>query len=177
MVLNKGGDLGGDDFVDAELELAQGRDEATEGTEVKERDNTAAEANAVQETSVAHPAKNESALQAEDVVQLEEVLVGTEDEESLEGVKGKSLVDNQVLEDLGVEAIEAGEVCEVQVLEAVADSDNVEVGTELDTSVELVEATEGEAALLLLDLLGGRGRGSESGKSAEEDTSELHFDS
>ena len=177
MVLHEGGDLGGDDIVDAELELAQGRDEAAEGTEVDKRKDTTAEADAVEETSVAHPAEHEGGLQAEDVVELEEVLVGTEGEERLEGVKGKGLVDNQVLEDLGVEAVETGEVGKVQVLEAVGDGDNIEAGAELDTGVELVESTEREVALLLLDLLGSGGRGSEGGESADEDASELHFDS
>lgn len=174
MVLHESGDLGVDNIIDAELELAQGRDEAAEVTEVNEREDTAAEADAVEETGVAHPAEHEGSLQAEDVVELEEVLVGTEGEERLEGVKGKGLVDDEVLEDVGIEAVEAGEVGEVQVLEAVGDGDNIEAGAELETGVELVETTEREVALLLL---GSGRRGSEGGESADEDASELHFDS
>lgn len=172
--MHEGGDLVGDDVIDAELELAQGRDDATEVAEVNEGKDTTAEADAVEETGVAHPAEHEGGLQAKDVVELEEVLVGTKGEERLEGVKGKGLVDDQVLEDVGVEAVEAGEVGQVQVLEAVRDGDNIEASTELHAGVELVETTEREVALLLL---GSGGRSGEGGESADEDASELHFDS
>jgi len=174
--LNEAGDLGGDDLVDAKRELAEGGDEAAEGTEVNEGDDTTSEVDTVDETSVAEPAEEESALQAEDVVELEELVAGTEGEEVREGVEGKTLVDDERREDVVAEAVEGGEVGDVQVVEGeVVGAKDIEARAELDTSGELVESTEGETALLL-SLLGGGGGRSEGGKSADEDAGELHFD-
>ena len=174
----KGSNLSGDNIVNAaKLELAQGRDEATEATEVNQGEDTATEADAIEKASVAHPAEDEGGLQAEDVIELEEVLVGAEVEEHLEGLEGKCLVDDQVREDVVVEPVEGGEVGEVQVLEGkVVDAEDIEAIAELDTRVELVEAAEREVSLLLRRLLRSGGRGRKGGESADEDTGELHFD-
>lgn len=110
------------------------------------------------------------------MVELEELVVVSEREELSEGVEGEAVDGDQVAEAGSVETVELGEVGKSKVVEAeVVGAENIETASELETSGELVETTEGETALLLSNLLDGGGS-SEGGKGADEDAGELHFD-